>query len=56
MPLEDQFALKIFENGKDAMTIEFAKSLIPIIFKHVDNIEIRNQTNLKSFKRILIKI
>jgi hypothetical protein len=42
MPLEDPFALKIFENGKEAMTIEFANSLISIIFKHVDNIEIRN--------------
>jgi hypothetical protein len=42
MPLDHPFALKIFDNGRDSMTIEFAKSLVSIVYKTVNDIEIRN--------------
>lgn len=42
MPLDSIHDIIVFNNGKKEMANTFSKELIPILYKYIDNNEIKN--------------
>ena len=52
MPLDSEHDIRVFNNGKKEMINIISKEIIPILYKHINDINIRNDIMKDLIKKI----